>query len=449
MSQLEGVILAAGLGKRMMSDTPKVLHEVCGRPILAHLTQTLKEAGISNPIIVCPPPPTDFSKTLGNEFRSVIQQLPQGTGNALLLTKETIGGSATHILCVSGDCPLLKADTIGLLLETNRKSNADITLLTALTSPQEGLGRVLRGKSHEIIGIVEERFANEAQITINEVNAGVYCIRTEHLWQRLENLETSPNGEVLLTGLIESTIAQGGKVDSLEARNSKEILGINTRVHLAAAETIMREDIRVYWMNQGVTISDPISTFIDASVILGSNTKIFPNTHLKGDTQVGKNCELGPNSIIVDTTIGDNCLITGSTVSGSQIGDRSNVGPFSNIRPHSQISSDVHIGTSVEIKQSQIGIGTKIGHFSYIGDSTLGKNINIGAGTVTCNFDGTSKHHTVIEDNVFIGSGTMIIPPITIGANSNTGAGSVVNRDVLSGQLVFGNPAKPRKPRDI
>ncbi len=445
MPQIQGVILAAGLGKRMRSDIPKVLHKICGQPILTHLTQTLKLAGISTPIIVCPPPPIDFSETLGSNFFYVIQASPDGTGSALLVSKEKVAPSTTHILCASGDSPLLKADTITRLVNKNIGSKADITILTSPTSPQEGLGRVIRDKSQKITGIVEERMANEQQIAINEVNGGVYCFRTEHLWRRLASLKTSQNGEVLLTDLITSTISDGGKVDNLEVEHSWEILGVNTRVQLATAETILRKSIRCYWMNQGVTILDPTSTFIDSSVNIGMDTTIHPNTHLNGTTQIGKQCELGPNSIIIDTTVGDACLIFGSIISGSEIGRQSNIGPFSNIRPNSKISSDVHIGTSVEIKESYIGTGTKIGHFSYIGNSELGKNVNIGAGTVTCNFDGLTKNPTFIEDNVFIGSGTMIIPPITIGKNASTGAGSVVTHDIPAGKLAFGNPANLRE----
>lgn len=445
MPQIQGVILAAGSGTRMKSDTPKVLHEICGQPILVHITQTLKLAGIPTPIIVCPPDPVDFSETLGSDFFYVTQASPDGTGNALLVAREKVVLSTTHILCISGDSPLLKPDTIARLITKNIESEADITILTSPTSPQNGLGRIIRDKSQTITRIVEERFANEQQLTTNEVNGGVYCFRTGNLWRRLESLEASQNGEVLLTDLIASTISDGGKVDNLEVAHSSEILGINTRVHLATAETILRDSIRSYWMNQGVTILDPTSTFIDSSVSVGTDTTIYPNTHLRGTTQAGKKCELGPNSIIIDSFVGDDCLIIGSMISGSEIGNKSNIGPFSNVRPNSKISSNVHIGTSVEIKESQIGSGTKIGHFSYIGDSELGKNVNIGAGTVTCNFDGLSKNPTFIEDNAFIGSGTMIIPPIRIGKNASTGAGSVVTHDVSPGQLVFGNPAEHRE----
>lgn len=445
MSQLQGVILAAGLGKRMKSQTPKVLHEICGHPILLHIGKTLKSAGISSPIVVSPPYPIDYTFTMGQGYRYVVQNSPGGTAEALLVSKKKISKGTTDILCVNGDCPLLSPSTVNLLYSTHKKSNADITFLTSAWPPQKGLGRVIRNESNQIIGVVEEHLANEEQIKINEVNGGIYCLKTENLWRRLEKLVPSKNGELFLPDLIATTVSEGGEVNNLEVDDPNEILGVNTRSQLANAETLMRERIRLYWMNEGVTLFDPASVFIDSSVIIGTDTTIYPNTHIIGEGQIGKRCKLGPNTMVMNSVIGDECTITSSMVSGSFLGDRSDVGPFSNIRPGSRVSSDVHIGTSVELKESRIGKGTKIGHFSYIGNARLGSNVNIGAGTVTCNFDGRNKHTTIVEDEAFIGSGTMIIPPITIGKKASTGAGSVVNRDVLPGQLVFGNPAKSKK----
>jgi bifunctional UDP-N-acetylglucosamine pyrophosphorylase/glucosamine-1-phosphate N-acetyltransferase len=307
-----------------------------------------------------------------------------------------------------------------------------------------GFGRVLRNKAGQVVGIVEEAVATETQKAIRELNCGVYCFDGHWLWPHLAQLPLSPKGEYYLTDLVAMAVAEGEVVEALKISDVTEVLGINDRSHLAQAEAVMRRRINEKWMLEGVTLLDPSLVFIEATVEVGQDTVIYPNTYLEGATAIGRQCCLGPNTIVRDSTIGDGCTIEASVVEGAVLEEGADVGPFSHLRQGAHLAKGVHVGNFGEVKNSYLGPGTKIGHFSYLGDATVGREVNIGAGTITCNYDGQRKHRTIIEDGAFIGSDTMLVAPVRVGAGAKIGAGSVVTHDIPPGSVAYGVPARVR-----
>ena len=333
---------------------------------------------------------------------------------------------------------------VARLMQRHAQMEACVTIITSQRSNPDGMGRILRDDSGGITAIIEERHADSDTLAIREVNSGFYCFRAPWLWENLQKLAPAPNGELLLTDLIQAAAVQGQSVESITSDDPHETMGVNNRVQLAEAETIMSQRIRERWMLGGVTIPDASSVYIDCDAEIGQDTIVLPNTHITGQTVIGSSCKIGPNAIIDNSTIGDECTITSSVVRDSSLESNVDVGPFSHIRGGAHIESGVHIGTSAEVKNSRLGRGTKRGHFSYMGDATLGANVNIGAGAITCNFDGREKHETVVGNDAFIGSDTMLVAPVRIGDGAATGAGAVVTKDVPANTLVVGVPARER-----
>jgi len=293
--------------------------------------------------------------------------------------------------------------------------------------------------------IIEEAHATPEQLAIRELNAGVYCFRAEWLWQALERIPLSPKGEYYLTDTVGLAAEEGLPIEVSIVDDPAEALGINTRVHLAEAETHLRQRINRRWMLAGVTILDPATTYIEADVTIGADTVLYPNTHLRGNTTIGSHCRIGPNSILEDTRVGDHCLVLASVTEGAILEEGVSMGPYGHLRKGAHLGAGVHMGNFGEVKSSYLGPNTKMGHFSYIGDAQIGANVNIGAGTITCNFDGEHKHPTEIGDDVFIGSDTMLVAPLKIGDRARTGAGSVVTHDVPADTIVVGVPARPHR----
>ncbi|HWO94365.1 MAG TPA: bifunctional UDP-N-acetylglucosamine diphosphorylase/glucosamine-1-phosphate N-acetyltransferase GlmU, partial [Dehalococcoidia bacterium] len=322
------------------------------------------------------------------------------------------------------------------------QAEATLTLLTAEPDDPRGLGRILRTNGR-IAAIREEHDASEAERAIREVNAGVYCFDARWLWQSLPNVEPAPNGELYLTALVERAAAEGRKIEVVLAADWEESIGVNDREQLARAEAVYRRRmLRTLMVDCGVTIIDPATTYIDAGVEIAPDTTIEPNTHIRGHTRIGSGCTIGPNAMLRDARIGEGCRVFASCLEDCELEDGVDVGPYSHVRPGAHLEAGVHVGNYVEVKASRIGRDSKIGHFSYIGDALLGANVNIGAGTVTCNFDGERKHATHIGDDAFIGSDTMLVAPVRIGRGARTGAGSVVTHDVAEGETVAGVPAR-------
>lgn len=443
------VVLAAGKGTRMQSRLPKVIHQVCGRPLLAHVLSSVRGAGVDRIVVVVPPESQDIRQNINGNTEFAEQGEPHGTGHATLAAMTALNGNGAngklrpeHILVLAGDAPLLQPQTVRALMERHLAANADVTVLTAVGLPIMGLGRIVRDGKGSVVAIVEERDASGGQFYINEINGGIYCFRASVLWPRLLEVMPSASGELYLTDVVHLTARSSGHVEGMVAEDPWDVYGVNTRQQLAQANTVMRKRLCDYWMAQGVTIMDPATTYLDATVSFGEDTIVHPNTHVRGATRVGRDCELGPGAVIADTAIGDGCHVGGSVLEGATLEDGVEVGPYCHLRPGSILKRGVHLGNYVEVKNSTLEPGVRAGHFSYLGDATIGKDVSIGAGTITCNFDGVNKNRTVIGDEAFIGCDTMLVAPIRVGARSITGAGSVVTRDVPDDTLVVGAPAR-------
>ena len=441
MTEYTGVILAAGVGRRMNSRIPKVLHQVCGKPMIAHVRDALNKAGVSRVVAVVSPENADAVRgVLGDSVEYVTQEQPLGTGHGVLQCAGVVP-PRDSVLVMMGDTPLVQPDSLESLMVQQVESGAAVTLLSASVADQGDLGRVVRDDEGNVSAVVE-RPDGAGLVVSNEVNAGVYCFDGGWLWENVGRIPPSANGEYYLTWLVEEAVTQGKGVATVAVSDAEEALGVNDRIGLAAAEAAMRRRIAEGWMLQGVTIVDPPSTFIDADVVVGRDSVIRPNTHLQEGSVVGEMCDVGPGTVIRDSSIGARCRVMLSVVEASTLEEDVTVGPYAHLRPGSHAESGVHIGNFVEVKASRLGKGVKLGHFGYVGDADVGANANLGAGLVTCNFDGARKHRTVIGEGAFIGSDTMLVAPVTVGEGAATGAGAVVNSDVPPCRLAVGVPAR-------
>ena len=441
MDRQAAVILAAGRGNRMKSGLPKPLHRVCGKEMVALVADAARDAGLDRVVLVVAPGSDALRDLLGNSVTYVEQAEPLGTGHALLQARDSLDG-VEDLTVMTADSPLLRPESLERVASEHRDTSASLTLLTAMVDDPGDLGRIVRNGSG-VRAIVEHGTADSDTLAIREVNSGIYRMQTSWLWPALEAIAPSENGEVLLTDLVASAVESGVRVAAVVGESS-EVMGVNNRVQLAQAEAVMRRRLRESWMLRGVSMPHPESVYVDAGVDIGEDTVIMPNTHVTGRSSIGRRCRIGPNSTVTDSKIGDDCEVQSSVVTGAELGDHVEVGPFSNLREGTRVEARARVGTSVEIKGSRIGSETRVHHFSYIGDADLGSRVNVGAGTVTCNFDGTEKHRTRIGDGAFIGSGTMLVAPVVVGANARTGAGAVITRDVPEGTLVLGVPARTR-----
>ena len=427
----------------MRSAVPKPLHPVGGLPIIDHVLSALAAAGHDDPIVVVPLDADAMLAHLAGRARFAVQEFPGGTGSALAAAESAVDPSVGNVLVINGDSPLIPPDAIARLTAAHEESGARMTLLTVENPLQPGLGRVLRGEDGCVAAIVEERDAAPEQLAVSEVNGGVYALCTDGLWDALTRLPPAPNGELYLTDLTVLFRARGEIVHAVAAEDPRDVIGVNTRADLALAEAAMQSRIRERWMLEGVTLVDPSNTYIDVGVTLGRDTVVHPNTHLRGRTRIGERCVIGPNAVVRDSVVGDGCTVVASMLEEATLEVGVDVGPFSHLRPGSHIGQGSHVGNFVEVKESSLGREVKAGHFSYIGDATVGDGVNIGAGMVTANFDGDDKHLTVIEEGAFIGSDTVLVAPVRVGKGARTGAGAVVTRDVAEGETVVGVPARP------
>jgi bifunctional UDP-N-acetylglucosamine pyrophosphorylase/glucosamine-1-phosphate N-acetyltransferase len=410
----------------------------------------IRAAGIGEIVAVTASQNDDVARHIEGRARLAVQTEPLGTGHAALAAREaasTVPG-ARHVLIVNADLPLLTATTLRTLAEAHARSGATLSLLTAHIEDPTGYGRVVRDSDSHVRAIVEERDADASTRAIREINAGLYAADASWLWPALESIEAGPQGERYLTDAVARAVAEGRRVEACAVPDVREVQQVNTRVDLARAEALLRDRVRERLMLDGVTLLDPASTFIDAAVEVGPDTTLLPGVHLQGRTRIGAGCRIGPNAVLRDMTVGDDCEIGGSTLEGSSLGDRVTVGPYCHVRPGSTIEADVHLGNYVEVKASRIGARSAAGHFSYLGDADIGADVNIGAGTVTVNYDGQLKHRTRVGDGAFIGSDSLLVAPIEVGARARTAAGSVVTHDVPAETLVLGVPARPHPIED-
>ena len=446
MDKLAGIILAAGEGRRMNSQTPKVLHRLCGKELIRYPVELLGRLGVNRTVVVVSPANQDAVKALlGDDVEYAVQPSMTGTAGAVKAAASTLQGQAEQLVVIGGDAPLVTDDSVRRLLDGHLKAGRQMSIMSGIVQSSAGLGRIKRdiGSRQNVLGIVEATDDLERDGQPVEVNSGVYCFQADWLWENLGQAGVSDNGESYLTDLAAVAAgSEGTVVAALPSNDPDEVLGINNRVELAHLEDIQRRRIREQWMLAGVTITDPSSVMIDGGVTIGQDTVILPNTMLLGKTSIGSNCEVGPGSVIKDSQIGDDCRVTSSTLEEAVMEAGADVGPFSHLRTGAYLESGVHIGNYVEVKESRFEVGSVMGHFGYVGDASIGTNVNVGAGTVTCNYDGKDKHRTVVEKDAFIGCDTMLVAPVTVGAGAVTGAGSVVTKDVPPARLAVGVPAK-------
>ena len=432
----------------MKSSTPKALHPVAGRPMLRLVLDALDAAGFDRRVVVTGDAGDEIAAFAAPRAAIAVQDAPLGTGHAVLAARDA-ASDAARVLIVNGDLPLLTSATLADLADAHCARPAALTFLTADADDPTGYGRVIRADATDAEGdrvaaIVEETDADEATRAVREVNVGVYAAEAAWLWDALAALPPSAGGEIYLTDAVRAAVASGLGARARRLRDADEARQVNTRAQLAAADGLMRDRVRAALMAGGVTLVGPDSIYVDAGVEVGADTTLLPGTHLLGDTVVGGGCEIGPNAVLRDMRVGDGCTIGGSTIEGSTIADGVEIGAYCRVRPGSVIESGAHLGTYAEVKASRIGARTRIGHFSYTGDADVGADVNIGAGAVTANYDGESKHRTEIGDGAFIGSDTMLVAPVRVGARARTAAGAVVTRDVPDGAQAIGAPARVR-----
>ncbi|HKJ37214.1 MAG TPA: bifunctional UDP-N-acetylglucosamine diphosphorylase/glucosamine-1-phosphate N-acetyltransferase GlmU [Anaerolineales bacterium] len=437
------VLLAAGQGTRMKSDLPKVLHPLCGKPMLWHVLNALQEVTTEKPVVVVGHGANEVTEYLDESAQTVLQEPQLGTGHAAMQAGSLLKGKTDMVIVTYADMPLLRGETFRKLVETQRVNSGPFSMLTVKADDPRGFGRIVRKADGTVESIVEEYVATPEQKQIKELNVGVYCFNADWLWGALQRIEKNPQkGEYYLTDVVEIAVKDNLPVQAVVHDDFVEAIGINTRIHLSEAEAAMRQRINRGHMLNGVSMTDPASTYIEAGVQIGKDTVIMPNTYLHGDTVIGEKNMIGPNTIIRDTRIGNGCRILSSVLEGAVLEDDVDMGPFARLRKGAHLQSHVHMGNFGEVKDSTLHEGVKMGHFSYIGNADIGAHTNIGAGTITANYDGEKKHATVIGENVFIGSDSMLVAPLTIGNGARTGAGAVVTKNVPDDTLVVGMPAR-------
>ncbi|NPV74061.1 MAG: bifunctional UDP-N-acetylglucosamine diphosphorylase/glucosamine-1-phosphate N-acetyltransferase GlmU [Pelotomaculum sp.] len=433
---LAAVILAAGRGTRMKSKLPKVLHRVCGRPMLSYIVNAVAAAGIKKIVVVAGYGAEQVAREVEGLAQVALQAEQLGTAHALLQAGPFLSGFAGKVLVLCGDTPLIEAGTLAKLAGFHRTAGAAATLLTAELDDPAGYGRVIRDGRGNVIKIVEEKDASPAEKLIREINTGIYCFEAAGLFDALKGIRpANAQGEYYLTDIVEIYVRAGLAVAAFKLENPVEITGINDRRQLAEVEKYLRRRVLEDLMQSGVTVLDPASTFVDGTVQVGRDTVIYPFTFLEGSTIIGEDCVIGPGSRLVNAVVGNGVSVQNSVVIESQIGDCCSIGPFAYLRPETRLGRNVKVGDFVEIKKSVIGDGSKVPHLSYVGDATVGAGVNIGCGTITCNYDGRNKWPTRIGDGAFIGSNTNLVAPVEIGAGAVTGAGSTITKNVPDGAL--------------
>jgi bifunctional UDP-N-acetylglucosamine pyrophosphorylase/glucosamine-1-phosphate N-acetyltransferase len=442
VGKLDAVILAAGLGKRMKSRLPKILHRVGGRPMIwypVHLARRVADSTVAIVIGHGAQKVGDYltceKKSLG-PFRLVEQTEQRGTGHAVQQAMKVLtrgrNGATARCLILNGDTPLLTESTVRSLLDRHARERATVTFLTGILDDPRGYGRVIRGSQGEVLKVVEDRDASMEELAIHEVNSGMYVVESSFLFKALKSLDPhNSQSELYLTDIIHMASEQGLRVTAMAAPETKETIGINTREDLAMAEKHMRQRICRKWMRQGVTFLDPDRTRIDEEVIIGQDTLLYPDVSLEGHTELGESCIIHSQTRITDSIMGEGVVVKDCCVlEGVKIDSESAIGPFAHLRRGTRIGPQAKVGNFVELKQAELGKGSKANHLSYLGDAIIGQGVNIGAGTITCNYDGYRKEQTVIEDQVFIGSDTQLIAPVRIGRGAIVAAGTTVTHDI-------------------
>ena len=451
------VVLAAGIGKRMKSRVPKVLHPVLGRPMLSYVINAVRGISPKKIIVVVGQGRGDVRESVSaKDVHFAEQKVQLGTGHAASCARKELEGFRGNIIILNGDFPLITTKSLKHLIRRHENDRADVSFLTAEIDSPSGYGRVFRNRKGEVERIIEEKDASPADKKITEINSGTYCVKSGFLWEALNGVRPgNRQKEFYLTDIIEIAKKGSRKIQGVLSRDGSEALGVNDRVQLSEVEALLKKRVNDSLMRAGVSLVDPGTTFISPDVEIGADSVIYPNTYIYGKTVIGRGSSIGPGVWIEDSILGNGVTVRMSTyISKALIRDKVTIGPFAHIRPEVEIMDGAKIGNFVEIKKSRIGSGSKVPHLSYVGDAVIGKDVNIGAGSITCNYDGFLKHETVIDDDVFIGSDTMLVAPVRIGKGATTGAGSTITKDVPEGALAIGRAKQTvieswnRKPRE-
>lgn len=446
MTHTYAVVLAAGQGTRMKSKLYKVLHPVCGKPMVEHVVDHIEGIGVERIVTIVGHGAEKVQDQLGSRSEYALQEQQLGTAHAVLQADAALGKLVGTTLVICGDTPLIRPETMTALLAHHQETSAKATILTGIPENPTGYGRILRNSDGHVERIVEQKDASAEEQLVKEINSGTYCFDNEALFAALKLVKNNNSqGEYYLPDVIEILKSQGNIVSAFATDDFEETLGVNDRVALSQAETLMRKRIIEKHMRNGVTIINPANTYISADAIIGSDTVLQPGVMIEGASEVGDDCLIGPNSQITNSKIGHRTTVHSSVVTESVIGEDTAVGPFAHIRPNSEIGNEAKIGNFVEIKKTKLGNQSKVSHLSYIGDAEVGERVNVGCGTITVNYDGKNKFLTTIEDDSFVGCNSNLVAPVKIGQGAYVAAGSTITKDVPAQALSIGRARQENK----